>query len=227
MELQQTSNTKSKLSVFLIKMPIHFIKQTDQYRICIWKTTESEAELLQLLQPPKALTAKSISRRIEYLSSRAAAMALGIHPETILHTANGKPIICESKLHISISHTQGFSCVMTGEKPNFGIDIEATSSRALKIRERFLHPDEIKQLKTRQCYNEPSTILQFWCAKEAIFKALSMEGLDLRTDIRIEFNSSALDTIKGTYFKSGLNFQIHAIQEPEFMLTYCFSEESK
>lgn len=208
-------------------MPTHFIKQTDQYSICIWKTTESESELQQLLHLSKAFTAKSSSRRIEHLSSRAAAMALGVLPETIEHSDNGKPIILESNQHISISHTKGYSCAMIGEKPHFGIDIEASSPRVLKIRERFLHLDEIQQLKSKQCYDNPSAILQFWCAKEAIFKALSMEGLDLRTDIRIEFHPTASNSLKGVYAKTGLTFQIHAIQDPEFMLIYCFSEESK
>jgi 4'-phosphopantetheinyl transferase len=202
-----------------------------EYRIGVWKIEESETLLVQLsgIEVPSKI--HNESRRLEYLAVRATAKELGINPSCIAYQRNGKPYIPDSDLQISISHTKGYAALLISTIPFVGVDIEHHSSRVLKIRKKFMHPAEEQRLQILQLTEKEEllAILLHWCAKEALFKATPDEGLDFALELRIESfdQPKTKGHFKGTALRSNQSFQVDYHMDSNYVLTCCFSTESK
>jgi 4'-phosphopantetheinyl transferase len=199
------------------------------YRLAVWKTGEDEQTLRSLTGIHDTIPFSGTSRRMEFLSVRAAALTLGVNPEQIEYLPSGKPILIGRPEHISISHTNGYAVVMISNLPYIGTDIEIRSERVRKIRKRFLHSKEELLLKPFEGETETSGLLLFWCAKESLFKAIPDEGVDFIQELRIEncplMNQSG--RLEGIALRSNLRFNIDYRIEDDFVLTCCFSTESR
>lgn len=211
-------------------MAIHLLENRNEYRLGVWKIEESEERLLRLSNTllPQA---QNPTRRLEQLAVRALAVAMGVPKATIEHQTSGKPYLKDSDLHISISHTKDYAAIMLSINPNIGIDIEKISARALKIRKKFMHPDEEAALSTLKLNEtkESTAILLHWCAKESLFKSIEEEGIDFSNELRIQdfkFNANS-GTFRGESARTKSQFQIDYNVYPEFVITCCFSTVSK
>ncbi len=105
------------------------------------------------------------------------------------HTPEGAPILTSHPhLHISISHTKGAYAVSLSPHRH-GIDIERHSPRALRLRQRFLLPQEAHLHFSSATFSaeEEATIL--WCAKEAAFKAFSSPTLTRLEQVALEMEN--------------------------------------
>lgn len=111
------------------------------------------------------------------------------------HYHNGAPFLFGEDTRISISHTDHFLIVATlpptpevelsefSRRTAMGVDVESRDrEQVLKIRERFLSKKELTMISAD---NLDANILA-WTSKEACYKALFCEGIDLREDICIE-----------------------------------------
>lgn len=109
--------------------------------------------------------------------------------------ANGAPFLFGSTERISIAHADHLLVVATlprtpdvnlGEYSRgaaLGVDAERLDRcQVLKIRERFLNAEELKQIPS----DDLGRHIVAWTAKEALYKAAMTEGLDFREHIRIE-----------------------------------------
>ena len=201
------------------------------YELALWKMEESEDELQSITSIHSIPAILSIHRRLEYLSVRAAALTLGIKPNEITYLESGKPILSDPKKHISISHTKGYAAVAISQIDLMGIDIEYKSERVLKIRNRFLHQEEDQWIKEQS----PNKIIEnqylqlYWCAKEALFKALPFDGIDFKTELRI--CNFKLETTKGHFYAKEARFnqafQLDYLIENDYTLTCGFLKGSK
>ena len=99
------------------------------------------------------------------------------------HHDNGKPYIENDAINISISHTERFVAVILHKEENVGIDIESLDRDFSVVEKKALSEDEIDDLEDEK-RNEQLAI--YWCAKEAIFKLLSVYNLDFAEQIEIE-----------------------------------------
>ncbi len=211
-------------------MAIHLLKKTEDYQLGIWKMEEEE----ELLQRHSKLTNRPSHinqvRRMEYLAVRAMAFEMGIQGLDIAYLPSGKPYLLTSNLSISISHTKNYVAVMLSPNQLIGVDLEYRSDRILKIRHKFMHPDEESRLKQ---FSNPTIetvgLLLHWCAKESLFKAVPEEGVDFAKELRIS-DFSPLDKngrFRGIFLRTGNTFNIDYRVEPDFVLTCSFSTESK
>lgn len=111
------------------------------------------------------------------------------------HFSSGAPFLKDSDQRISISHCDGMLVVATlAETPDaefshfspetaLGVDAErADRKQVVKLRERFLCEEELKLISADSV--EANIIA--WTAKEALYKAALMEGLDFRKQIIID-----------------------------------------
>ncbi|MDE6717426.1 MAG: 4'-phosphopantetheinyl transferase superfamily protein [Muribaculaceae bacterium] len=111
------------------------------------------------------------------------------------HYRNGAPFLFGEEARISISHADHFLVVATlpptpevdlaefSRRAALGVDAERLDrEQVLAIRSRFLSPRELEKIGEDDLV---ANILA-WTAKEACYKALMMEGVDFREDIRIE-----------------------------------------
>lgn len=110
------------------------------------------------------------------------------------HYRNGAPFLFGEQARISVTHCDGLFAVATlpdtpdtdlsefSETTAMGIDAErADRSQVLNIRERFLSPEELREIPAEDVGQN----VLAWTVKEAVYKAALHEGLDFRNDIRI------------------------------------------
>lgn len=135
----------------------------------------SKSDFLTIEQLPVGWSRTS---RREYLD----AIALKHYNSTIERSGNGKPFLSNKSAHISISHTGNYIAFMGSAQHCCGIDIEHISRKTAHISARYATEEEEAILATLFALN-PTLLI--WCAKEALYKYLGIEGVDFRVDLRI------------------------------------------
>lgn len=167
-----------------------FLKKNldNKANIYVWKIEESEETLLGMCSVPTDeleeinmfLSPKS---RREKLAVRA--LLDYIFPEKVYleHHDNGKPFL-ENKLNeISISHTDNYVAIITHPSLDVGIDIESLNRDFSAVEKKALSEEEIENLSER---NRNAHLAIYWCAKEAVYKRMSLSGIDFSEQIIIE-----------------------------------------
>ena len=140
------------------------------------------------------LSIKGISsprRQAERLSWRAVLRS--VEAEGPLHSAvgvdieydqQGAPIIKNSQYkHISVSHCRDCVAVLLTMSP-CGVDIECHDRRFSAIAERYLTEEEYL-VASKANFDRQTFLALAWSAKEALYKMLRREGVDLCRDLRI------------------------------------------
>ena len=189
----------------------------DDARIYVWEITETEEELMATTAVPdneleELSYTKSEARRKEKLAERA--LLNEIFPEKLYlgHHDNGKPYLQNTAIEISISHTNRFVAILLSPDENLGIDIESLDRDFSAVEKKALSEDELEDLEDDRKKNLQLAI--YWCAKEAIYKRMSLSGVDFAEQIEVErFNPRDEGEIEATfYYKDGT--------ELEFELSY-------
>lgn len=151
------------------------IDSTDVYIAPI--SPGSEVNLLSTATP-MALAAvdgvELVRRRCELLATWALAEAVFGPGVVIGHNALGAPFIVGCENHISISHCIDCVVIAANRKCVIGVDAEVWRPQLLRVRERFLTPDEAALPMSKEA------LLQAWTIKEAVYKAAMMPGLSLQ-----------------------------------------------
>lgn len=199
--------------------------KNDAYTIGIWQITESVDTLLALLDEVEANALQAMrladSRLLEKAATRVLLRELLKQDVRINYYPNGKPYLEEYPLNISISHTRGYAAIILSENENLGIDIEYISDRVNRIRSRFVSKDEYVDP-----LNETMHLLLLWSAKETMYKALSIEGVDLKDNFRIanfELQKSGVFEGQENISEQKLSFNICYQVSVDYVLTYTFA----
>ena len=163
-------------------------ERENEAEIGVWEITETEEELKELSMTPtdemeEISFIRSESLRKQRLAVRALLNTLFDDKVYLSHHDNGKPYIENDAINISISHTERFVAVILHKEENVGIDIESLDRDFSVVEKKALSEDEIDDLEDEK-RNEQLAI--YWCAKEAIFKLLSVYNLDFAEQIEIE-----------------------------------------
>ena len=170
-------------------MALYLRKELEnEAEIGVWEITETEEELKELSMTPtdemeEISFIRSESLRKQRLAVRALLNTLFDDKVYLSHHDNGKPYIENDAINISITHTERFVAVILHKEENVGIDIESLDRDFSVVEKKALSEDEIDDLDDDK-RNEQLAI--YWCAKEAIFKLLSVYNLDFAEQIEIE-----------------------------------------
>lgn len=151
--------------------------------IAVWQITETEEELKALSSTPsdemeEISWIKSESLRKQRLAVRALLNELFDEKVYLSHHDNGKPFLENRVTNISITHTDKYVAVILHETEDVGIDVESLDRDFSAVELKALSEDEIEDLDDDK-RNEQLAI--YWCAKEAIFKRLSLYNVDLQS----------------------------------------------
>jgi phosphopantetheinyl transferase len=166
----------------------------------LWKISESWRELFDLLinkeaYYPDLQQIQADGRKQEWLATRLLLQHLSGREMHISYQKNGAPFLPDSEYHISISHTRGFAAVLLSKNPHPGIDIEYHSERAWKLREKYMHEDELAFIRSLGDHTHKEglptakaaeTATLYWCAKETAYKALGETAVDFSEHLCIE-----------------------------------------
>ncbi|MBQ5434953.1 MAG: 4'-phosphopantetheinyl transferase superfamily protein, partial [Bacteroidales bacterium] len=160
----------------------------DDARIYVWEITETEEELMANTAVPEneleeLSYTRSESRRKEKLATRA--LLNEIFPEKLYlgHHDNGKPYLQNTAMEISISHTSRFVAILLHPDEDLGIDIESLDRDFSAVEKKALSEDEIDDLDDRK---KNLQLAIYWCAKEAIYKRMSVSDVDFAEQIEVE-----------------------------------------
>ncbi len=187
-------------------MALFFSKKLESgATISVWEIVESEKELLSLSSIPsdeieELSLIKSSDRRREKLAVRALLNQLFGEKVYLGHHDNGRPFLQNSLTEISISHTKRFVAIITHPEESVGIDIESLDRDFTAVEKKALSEEEIDDLSDK---NRQLHLAIYWCAKEAIYKRMSISDVDFSNQIEIKrFTPRDNGDIKATFIKS-------------------------
>ena len=102
----------------------------------------------------------------------------------IEYDQQGAPVIKNSQYkHISVSHCRDRVAVLLSAR-ECGVDIECRDRRFSAIAERYLTEEE-HLVASKANFDRQTFLALAWSAKEALYKMLRREGVDLCRDLRI------------------------------------------
>ena len=128
-------------------------------------------------------------------------------------------VSAEKRRQERISHTKDYVAVILDKRPT-GIDIEYRSDRILKIRSRFMNPEEEAGIDLE---HEVEHLLIHWCAKETLFKIIGQEGVDFQKHLHVNpFPYLSSGTFKGreTRTEACREYELAYQVTPDYVLTW-------
>ena len=117
---------------------------------------------------------KSPARRREKLAVRALLNEMFPEKLYLGHHDNGKPYLQNCAVEISISHCARFAAIIAHPEESVGIDIESLDRDFSAVERKALSEDEKDDLSD---HNTNQQLAIYWCAKEAIYKRMSRNGV--------------------------------------------------
>ena len=167
-----------------------YLKKTleNEAEIAVWKIEETEEELKSLCSVPndemeEISWIKSESLRKQRLAVRALLDEMFDEKVYLSHHHNGKPFLENMVTNISITHTDRYVAIILHDSEDVGIDIESLDRDFSAVELKALSEDEIEDLDDDK-RNEQLAI--YWCAKEAVFKRVSLYNVDFAEQIEVE-----------------------------------------
>lgn len=204
-------------------MPLILNQYKNTYRLALWSLTEplhffeAKAQLSSSDQRYYEKISNEV-RKKEWLAVRILLNeVLGFWPH-ITYTETGKPLLQNHIRHLSISHSKSMVGILLCTNPHAGIDIERTSRSIDKVATRFLSEQE-------QVYIQNNPIkysrIIYWCAKEAIFKAVNESNILFSKQIFIE-EISDNGKMKGRFTseKEKVDFNLKYIEIEDHLIVW-------
>lgn len=204
-------------------MPLLLNQYENTYRLALWSLTESlqffeEKAKLSIADQKSYAKIKNELRKKEWLAVRVLLNeVLGFWPQ-ITYTETGKPLLQNHTRHLSISHSKSMVGILLCTNPHAGIDIERTSRSIDKIASRFLSEKEQNYIKSNPL--KYSRII-YWCAKEAVFKAMNESNILFSKQIHI--SEVTIDgKMKGHFYseKENVDFLLNYIELDEHLIVW-------
>lgn len=165
---------------------------------------------------------KTDFRKKQWLAYRLALMYL--HDKTHLpidYQPNGKPFLIDHSFFISVSHSGNFAQAISSKDKKVGVDIEVNSDKAYRVRNKFMSLSEMQD--TAGVIPE-KWALYHWCAKEAMYKAMGLDGVLFASQMSVANFDVLKLTAKGTYnYKNNLvYFDLVFLNHQDFTSVMCF-----
>ena len=169
--------------------------------LLLWKLSETETELKNLLNPSTYSNSrlnliKSTNQRKQFLGVQNLLKLLKISSDTLFYDNNGKPHLSNNKF-ISISHSFDYCGVIISDT-KVGIDIEKFRPKILNISKKFISESDWNLIKL----NSVENVTKVWTIKEAVFKAFGCSGIDFKKNILIESINIEFDRAKVKIYKN-------------------------
>ncbi len=205
---------------------------SENTKLAIWKIEEPDTFFLQKVPAPPAIS--NLHKRLQHLAGRWLLQFLfqDFPYNEIIVADTRKPYLPYEQYHFSISHCGDYAAAIVSKNRRVGIDVEVPTEKVERIKHKFLHPEELRQLSAmsnqlaesfgqsaignqktsvrklstvnRQLQTTNYKLLTLlWCAKEAVFKWWSYGGVDFSEHIRLQtFTVSDEGTINAYFQKT-------------------------
>lgn len=208
-------------------MGLVYLRELDsETKFAIWKIEETAEGLLAELQLNEVEQAKLDSmnrgkRILHWLATRVLLRQL-LKTDQFINCpsdGNGKPYLPDFDYKISLTHSYDYAGLLMSSKGECGIDIEIVKEKVLKIKEKFLKPEELIFLQED---NYVKQLYACWCAKEAVYKLQGNKGVSFLHDMTIRpFTYQKQGVLQLDLQTSSLRtFEVHYEEFGEYMLGY-------
>ena len=138
-------------------------------------------------------------KQLQWLASRYWVKKLSKqrHQLHLEKTELGKPHFTNYPLKFSISHSRSYIAVICSETNDVAIDIEVIQDKVLKIKHKFLHPNDFEQ------GDDIERLAMIWSAKETIYKHYHTKDLySFKEQIALESCSNTSMNYKLSNFQN-------------------------
>lgn len=184
-------------------------------KVALWKLTENETELTQLLlsKSPRQLEQIPVTNNRKLYFQRMAIRLLMLHffdDVTLTYNEKGKPILSNG-MEVSFSHSNEMVAMAINPHQPCGIDIEKIASKVLRIKAKFLNPVELALVDKEEHPEKLATI--FWSCKEALYKFYSEKEVLFDQHLAIQYHPKFSNLLIGTININGFHQQLNLHQE--------------
>ncbi len=168
----------------------------------VWEITETEEELLRDASIPnneaeELLLTTNPQRRLERIAVRVLLNKVLGEKVYLRHHDNGRPFLPNNTANLSITHTQRFAAIIYNEDEPVGIDMEALHRDFSAVEHKALSDEERNYLSGK---HRKEQLCILWCAKEALYKFISENGIDFARQLYVEkFSPKKQGKLKATY----------------------------
>lgn len=215
---------------FEFLMPLYkTISVSSGVDVYLWRVSETESELRRGLRlseySEKRLAAmRSGAHRKGYLSIRQLLLHAGFTDDQLVYNEFGKPSLL-SGVQISISHSFEFSAIIVSKRQRIGIDIELQRPKILRIASRFTPPTEARNEAALP--EQIQQLTKIWCAKEALYKAMSVPGLRFLDQIHVAHFHVEQPTVRAWVDLNTQehHFLVHFLEFSGYSLAYAIQKE--
>lgn len=209
-------------------MALVYLRELDSTtKFAIWKIEENAQELLAKLQLDEHEKAKLQQfgrgkRTLHWLATRVLLRYLLQTSEYINcpSDSNGKPYLPDYPYKISLTHSFDYAGVMLSTNGECGIDLEIVKDKVLRIKEKFLKPEELTFISAK---HEVEQLYACWCAKEAVYKLQGNKGVSFLHDMTIkpfDYKAQGVMTVVLQKDSDAHEFHVHYEKFNAYMLGY-------
>lgn len=153
-------------------------------KLAIWQIEEHEDFFLSKVPLQREITHPQ--KRLQHLAGRYLLPFLfNDFPNKEIEIADTrKPFLPNEQYHFSISHCSKFASAIVSSNYRVGVDVELTTPRLEKIKQKFLHRDELQFVNSQLAGQQLNFLSILWSAKEAIYKWYGEGSVDFSEMIR-------------------------------------------
>jgi len=191
-------------------MPIFFQDRINETsRLGIWKIEETEHFFKGNVPQHRDVTHPH--KRLQHLAGRFLLQFLfPDFPYHLIQLADTRrPYLPNEEYHFSISHCGDYAAAIVSKTSRVGIDIEIPTQRIIRIKDKFLSPQEKTGWQADDLKPDIISLTLLWSCKEAVFKWYGNGGIDFSDHIQLFKNNRELDVIDCLFVKSDSKLSIH------------------
>lgn len=189
----------------------YFWKIDEEYNTLFRSVILKDVSLARLEQM------KSESHQKGFLAVRMLLQHLGYNDYDLYYDEYGKPHLKDGQ-HISISHSNGFSCIAISNQ-NIGIDLEILKEKTLKIAPRYM---DVKHLENLSENNQLVKATVVWGIKECVFKIKNQIGISFLDHIfEDEFSLEDKKTTVQLHFENKIEHFLIIFESIEEYIFVC------
>ncbi len=208
-------------------MPILIEKTLDKGLLVLWKISEDLETLIKLCSDfgieDELLKLRNPRRKKEWLAVRLLLKHINCSSISVRYNSKSQPIILHPKYkHISISHSGEIAGIILHEDKLVGLDIENINRDFKKVQHKYLSTSELELASTLT-----DGLALFWCAKEAIYKVLGIEGVDFAKQLAIhEIDNKSIQAAYRSD-NQAINFTLNFFYQENQLIVYLIDTENK
>ncbi len=202
-------------------MPVFFQQQINEStRLGVWKIEETEEFFKGNVPLHRDVTHPK--KRLQHLAGRFLLQYLfpDFPYEQIRIADTRKPFLPDERYHFSISHCGDYAAAIVSRNHRVGVDVEETEDRILRIKDKFLSPEEQRLFIPDPAAADFSLLTLLWSAKESVFKWYGAGEVDFRRDINLQHIDLENKRIKCLFSKTNQRLEVHYEQYDRLQLSY-------